>query len=66
MGIADSRVRPLIRLLREIAEDHVADLKDFAATLRSIRQTLLMDGALDPARLTSRNFVKRSKSCSTA
>lgn len=50
------RVRPLIRLMREFAEDNVAELKDFAATLRSICQTLLADGALDPARLTPEEF----------
>ena len=50
------RVRPLIRLLREFAEDNVAELKDFAATLRSICQTLLADGALDPARLSPEEF----------
>jgi len=55
------RVRPLIRLLREIADDHVAELKDFAATLRSICQTLLMDGALDPARLTPEEFRQTVK-----
>ncbi|HVU09241.1 MAG TPA: Wadjet anti-phage system protein JetA family protein [Verrucomicrobiae bacterium] len=50
------RLRPLIRLLREFAEDSVAELKDFAATLRSICQTLLADGALDPARQTPEEF----------
>ena len=55
------RVRPLIRLLREIAEDSVAELKDFAATLRSIVQTLLLEGALDPARLTPEEFRQTVK-----
>jgi hypothetical protein len=55
------RVRPMIRLLREIAEDQVAELKDFAATLRSICQTLLMEGALDPARLTPEEFRQTVK-----
>jgi hypothetical protein len=55
------RVRPLIRLLREIAEDNVAELKDFAATLRSICQTLLLDGALDPAHLTPEEFRQTVK-----
>ena len=32
------RVRPLIRLLREIAEDSVAELKDFAATLERLHK----------------------------
>lgn len=44
------RVRPLIRSLREVAQDDVAELKDFAATIRSICETLLAEGALDPHR----------------
>ena len=55
------RVRPLVRMLREIAEDSVAELKDFAATLRSICQTLLLDGALDPVRLTPEEFRQTVK-----
>ena len=43
-------LRRLLRLLRELATEDVSDLKDFAATLRSICSTLLADGALDPAR----------------
>ena len=42
------QVRPLIRSLRETAQDDVAELKDFAATIRSICETLLAEGALDP------------------
>lgn len=41
----------LLRLLREMAEDRPAELKDFAATLRSLCRDLLADGALDPNRL---------------
>jgi cell division septum initiation protein DivIVA len=41
----------LLRLLRELAEDRPAELKDFAATLRSLCRELLTDGALDPNRL---------------
>jgi len=44
------QVRPLIRSLREVAQDDVAELKDFAATIRSICETLLAEGALDPHR----------------
>ncbi|MDD5198924.1 MAG: DUF5716 family protein [Terrimicrobiaceae bacterium] len=46
------QVRPLIRSLREIAQDDVAELKDFAATIRSICETLLAEGTLDPHRRT--------------
>lgn len=44
-------LRRLLRLLRELAEDRPAELKDFAATLRSLCRDLLADGALDPNRL---------------
>ncbi len=44
------KVRPLIRSLRETAQDEVAELKDFAATVRSICETLLSPDALDPHR----------------
>jgi len=44
-------LRRLLLLLREIAEDRPAELKDFAATLRSLCRDLLRDGALDPNRL---------------
>lgn len=43
-------MRPLLRVLRELAQDDLAELKDFAATVRSICETLLADGALDPRR----------------
>lgn len=42
------QLRRLLRLLRELATDEESDLKDFAATLRSICSTLLAPGALDP------------------
>lgn len=38
----------LLRLLQELAEDRPAELKDFAATLRSLCRDLLTEGALDP------------------
>jgi len=44
-------LRQLLRLLRELAENRPAELKDFAATLRSLCRDLLSDGALDPNRL---------------
>ena len=34
-------LRPMLRMLRELAEDDVAELKDFAATLRAVCVTLL-------------------------
>ena len=44
-------LRRLLRLLRELAEDRPAELKDFAVTLRSLCNDLLRDKALDPNRL---------------
>jgi Family of unknown function (DUF5716) len=44
-------LRQLLRLLRELAENRPAELKDFAATLRSLCRDLLNDGALDPKKL---------------
>jgi len=44
-------LRQLLRLLRELAEDRPAELKDFSATLRSLCRDLLVDGALDPNKL---------------
>lgn len=41
----------MLRLLRELAENRPAELKDFAATLRSLCRDLLNDGALDPNKL---------------
>lgn len=46
------QLRRLLRMLTELAEDRPAELKDFAATLRSICQDLLREGALDPNRLS--------------
>jgi hypothetical protein len=45
------QLRRLLRLLRDLAEDRPAELKDFAATLRSLCRDLLREGALDPNRL---------------
>lgn len=44
-------LRRLIRLLRELAEDRPAELRDFAATLRSLCRDLSSGEALDPNRL---------------
>jgi hypothetical protein len=44
-------LRLLLRLLEELAENRPAELKDFAATLRSLCHDLLAEGALDPNRL---------------
>ena len=45
-------LRRLLRMLRDLAEDRPAELKDFAATLRTLCRDLLADGALDPNRLS--------------
>lgn len=41
-------LRPLIRMLRDLAEDQVAELKTFADTLRGLCQTLEERNVLDP------------------
>ena len=41
----------LLRLLRELAENRPAELKDFSATLRSLCRDLLTEGVLDPVKL---------------
>ena len=48
--ILSPRLSPLLGLLRGYAEDDLAELKDFAATVRSVCETLLAEGALDPVR----------------
>lgn len=55
------RLRPLIRMLRELSEDRVTELRDFSATLLSICRTLLADGALDPNRLSPEEFRQTVK-----
>ncbi|MBX3745951.1 MAG: hypothetical protein KF833_11650 [Verrucomicrobiae bacterium] len=49
-------LRILLRSLREMATTDPADLRDFAATLRSICQTLEEQGALDPNRIGPEEF----------
>jgi len=60
-------LRQLLRLLHELAENRPAELKDFAATLRSLCRDLLNDGALDPNKLapeemrqTVKDLLKRA------
>ena len=50
--VLSPRLPPLLALLREFAEQDLAELKDFAATIRSVCETLLTEGALDPTRRT--------------
>lgn len=40
-------LRPLLRLLRELAEDEIAELKTFADTVRGVCETLERPGILD-------------------
>ena len=59
-------LRHLLRLLRELAENRPAELKDFAATLRSLCRDLLSDGALDPNNLgPGRNAPDRQRPART-
>jgi hypothetical protein len=44
-------LRPLLRMLRELAQDEIAELKGFADILRGLCATLLAEGALDPTAL---------------
>lgn len=50
------RLRPLIRLLRELAQDKISELRDFAATLTSICRTLLAEGGLEAERFTPEEY----------
>lgn len=54
-------LRRLVHLLAELAEDRPAELKDFAATLRSLCGDLLREGALDPNRLGPEEMRQRVK-----
>ncbi len=49
-------LRPLLRMLRQLAEQDPAELKDFAATLNSICRSLLAEGAFDHTKLTPDDF----------
>lgn len=48
-AVVSPGLRPLLRMLRDLAEDRVAELKTFADTLRGLCQTLEERGVLDPA-----------------
>jgi hypothetical protein len=54
-------LRRLLRMLRDLAADEISDLKDFAATLRSICATLLAEGALDPAEMSGEEYRQATK-----
>ena len=41
-------LRPLLRLMRELAEDEIAELKTFADTVRGVCESLERPGILDP------------------
>lgn len=41
-------LRPMLRLLRELAEDEIAELRTFADTVRGVCETLERDDVLDP------------------
>lgn len=51
-------LRRLLRMLRELAEDRPAELKDFAATLRSLCRDLQAEGALIQAASVQRKCVR--------
>ncbi len=55
------RLRLLLQLLRDLAEDRPAELKDFAATLRALCEDLLRPGAFDPNHLSSEEMRQRVK-----
>lgn len=54
-------LRRLVRLLQELSEDRPAELKDFAATLRSLAEELLSEGALDGSRLAPEAMRQKVK-----
>jgi len=54
-------LRPLLRLLRELAASEAAELKDFAGTVRSVCKTLLAEGALDPSHLSAEEMRQTVK-----
>lgn len=55
------QLRILMRTLRELASNNPADLRDFAATLHSICQTLAHPSALDPQHLHPEPFRQTVK-----
>lgn len=52
-------LRPLLRMLRELAQDEIAEMKGFADILRGLCGTLLTEGALDSAMLTADEMRSR-------
>jgi transposase len=46
-------LRPLLRLMRELAEDEIAELKTFADTVRGVCETLEREDVLNPLLRTS-------------
>ena len=54
-------LRRLVQLLQELAEDRPAELKDFAATLRSLCQELLVEGALDASQIKPEQMRQKVK-----
>ncbi|MBK1882699.1 hypothetical protein JIN85_09740 [Luteolibacter pohnpeiensis] len=50
-------LRPLLRLLRELAEDEIAELKTFADTVRGVCETLERPGVLD-ARIHEPDIIR--------
>ena len=54
-------LRRLLRMLHELAEDRPAELKDFAATLRSLCGDLQAEGALDANRLGPEEMRQKVK-----
>ncbi len=54
-------LRLLLRTLREMAANSPADLRDFAATLRSICLTLATENSLDPAKLGPEEYRQAVK-----
>lgn len=52
-------ISPLLRMLRELAQDEIAELKGFADILRGLCGTLLSEAALDPASLDADEMRSR-------
>lgn len=51
--IMSPALRPLLRLLQELASEEIGELKSFADTLESACRTLEIEGVLDPAKQTA-------------
>lgn len=55
------RLRMLLRLLEDLAEDRPAELKDFAGTLRSLCDDLLRPDVFNPSKLTPEEMRQKVK-----